>query len=78
MCWAGRRIRARAVLEQSRRRFHGPPLPVSIDGGMEHNAGPDMGIAASYSPDGKKIAINRKGQVYWRKYYRGAYNTDVR
>src|ERR1700735_236320 len=50
---------------------------VSIDGGMEHNAGPDMGIAGSYSPDGKKIAINRKGQVYWRKYYRGAYNTDV-
>lgn len=50
---------------------------VSIDGGMERNAGPDMGIAGSYSPDGKKIAINRKGQVYWRKYYRGAYNTDV-
>ncbi len=50
---------------------------VSVDGGMEHDAGPDMGIAGSYSPDGKKIAINRKGQVYWRKYYRGAYNTDV-
>jgi tricorn protease len=50
---------------------------VSIDGGLEHNAGPDMGIAGSFSPDGKKIAINRKGQVYWRKYYRGAYNTDV-
>jgi tricorn protease len=50
---------------------------ISIDGGMERNAGPDMGIAGSYSPDGKKIAINRKGQVYWRKYYRGAYNTDV-
>jgi tricorn protease len=50
---------------------------VSVDGGMERDAGPDMGIAGSYSPDGKKIAINRKGQVYWRKYYRGAYNTDV-
>src|SRR5580693_9235725 len=50
---------------------------VSIDGGLERSAGPDMGIAGSYSPDGKKIAINRKGQVYWRKYYRGAYNTDV-
>jgi tricorn protease len=50
---------------------------VSIDGGLEHSAGPDMGIAGSYSPDGKKLAINRKGQVYWRKYYRGAYNTDV-
>src|SRR5882757_4076229 len=50
---------------------------VSIEGGMERNAGPDMGIAGSYSPDGKKLAINRKGQVYWRKYYRGSYQTDV-
>jgi tricorn protease len=50
---------------------------ISVDGGLEHSAGPDMGIAGSYSPDGKKLAINRKGQVYWRKYYRGAYNTDV-
>src|SRR5258706_534977 len=50
---------------------------IGIDGGMERSAGPDMGIAGSYSPDGKKLAINRKGQVYWRKYYRGAYQTDV-
>jgi hypothetical protein len=28
---------------------------------MERSAGPDMGIAGSYSPDGKKLAINRKG-----------------
>jgi tricorn protease len=50
---------------------------VSIDGGVERNAGPDMGVNASYSPDGKKLAINRKGQVYWRKYYHGSYQTDV-
>ena len=50
---------------------------VSIDGGMERSAGADMGVGASYSPDGKKLAINRKGQVYWRKYYRGATQTDV-
>jgi len=50
---------------------------VSVDGGMERNAGADMGVNACYSPDGKKLAINRKGQVYWRKYYRGAMNTDV-
>src|SRR6266850_1304322 len=30
-----------------------------------------------FSPDGKRIAYNPKGQVYWRKYYRGAYATDV-
>ncbi len=50
---------------------------VSVDGGMPWKAGTDMGIQASYSPDGKRIAYNQKGQVYWRKYYRGAYQTDV-
>src|SRR5216684_4351754 len=50
---------------------------VSVDGGMPWRAGPDMGIQASFSPDGKRIAYNPKGQVYWRKYYRGAYQTDV-
>jgi tricorn protease len=50
---------------------------VSVDGGMPWKAGPDMGIQASYSPDGKRIAYNPKGQVYWRKYYRGSMQTDV-
>jgi tricorn protease len=50
---------------------------VSVEGGMPVNAGPDMGIAASYSPDGTKIAYNQKAQSYWRKYYRGAYQSDV-
>jgi tricorn protease len=57
--------------------FMGKLYTVSLDGGMERNAGSDMGVNACYSPDGKKLAINRKGQVYWRKYYRGAMNTDV-
>ena len=70
---------SKAVLFASNRGedFAGKLYVVSIDGGMERNAGPDMGVWASYSPDGKKIAVNRKGQVYWRKYYRGAYQTDV-
>ena len=50
---------------------------VSTEGGMPWKAGTDMGIQASYSPDGRRIAYNQKGQVYWRKYYRGAYSTDV-
>src|SRR5262249_61115873 len=50
---------------------------VAIDGGIERNVGADMGISASFSPDGSKLAINRKGQVYWRKYYHDAMNTDV-
>ncbi|HEX3250200.1 MAG TPA: hypothetical protein VHS05_12290 [Pyrinomonadaceae bacterium] len=43
---------------------------VSIDGGMPWKAGTDMGVQASYSPDGKRLAYNQKAQVYWRKYSR--------
>ncbi len=50
---------------------------VSVDGGMPVNAGVDMGLQGSYSPDGKRLAYNQRGQVYWRKYYRGSYQTDV-
>ena len=57
--------------------FMGQLYVVGVDGGMPWHAGPDMGNAASYSPDGNRIAYNPKGQVYWRKYYRGAYATDV-
>src|ERR1041385_4479248 len=57
--------------------FMGLLYIVSTSGGMPWRAGPDMGNAASFSPDGKRIAYNPKGQVYWRKYYRGAYATDV-
>lgn len=57
--------------------FMGMLYVVSVNGGMPWKAGPDMGNAASFSPDGSRIAYNPKGQVYWRKYYRGAYATDV-
>ncbi len=57
--------------------FMGKLYLVSIDGGMPRNAGPDMGVSGSYSPDGTRLAINRKAQAYWRKYYRGAYQSDV-
>ncbi|MEK6335573.1 MAG: S41 family peptidase [Acidobacteriota bacterium] len=50
---------------------------VSVDGGLPRKAGTDMGIQASFSSDGRKIAYNPKGQVYWRKYYRGSFQTDV-
>ena len=57
--------------------FMGKLYTVSIDGGASKNAGPDMGLAGSYSPDGTKLAVNRKAQSYWRKNYRGAYQSDV-
>ncbi|MDB5350678.1 MAG: Tol biopolymer transport system, periplasmic component-related protein [Planctomycetota bacterium] len=50
---------------------------VPVTGGLARDAGPDMGIDGTFSPDGTKLAINRKGQSYWRKLYRGAYQTDV-
>ncbi|MGH9657366.1 MAG: S41 family peptidase [Bryobacteraceae bacterium] len=70
---------SRSVLFASQRSedFMGRLYTVSVDGGLPKNAGPDMGIQASYSPDGARLALNRKGQSYWRKFYRGSMNTDV-
>ena len=69
----------RAVLFASQRGedFMGKLYTVSVDDQKERSAGPDMGVYATFSPDGKKLAVNRKSQSYWRKYYRGAYQTDV-
>src|SRR5215204_4752544 len=50
---------------------------VSTEGGMARRAGTDMGVQASYSPDGQRLAYNQKSQVYWRKFYRGSYQTDI-
>jgi tricorn protease len=50
---------------------------VSTDGGMPSNAGTDIGVQGSYSPDGKRLAYNQKAQSYWRKYYRGSMQSDV-
>ena len=50
---------------------------VAVTGGLPRDAGPDMGVEACFSPDGQKIAVNRKAQSYWRKSYRGSYQSDV-
>ncbi len=70
---------SKAVLFASNRGedFTGKLYTVSLEGGLPRNVGADMGVWASYSPDGTKLALNRHGQVYWRKYYRGANQTDV-
>jgi tricorn protease len=57
--------------------FTGKLYTVPITGGMPSNIGSDMGVWATFSPDGSKLAINRHGQSYWRKYYRGSNQTDV-
>jgi tricorn protease len=50
---------------------------VNVEGGMPRKAGTDMGVQASYSPDGQKLAYNQKAQAYWRKFYRGSMQSDV-
>jgi tricorn protease len=69
----------RAVLFGSQRGedFMGKLYTVNVDDQKERGAGSDMGVYATFSPDGKKLAINRRSQSYWRKYYRGSYQTDV-
>jgi tricorn protease len=57
--------------------FMGKLYTVSVEGGLPRSAGPDMGFTGSYSPDGTRLAFNRRAQVYWRKYYRGAYQSDL-
>ncbi len=70
---------SRAVLFAAQRGedFMGKLYLVNIDDAKERNAGADMGVYATFSPDGRKLAINRKSQAYWRKYYRGSYQSDV-
>ena len=68
----------RILFSANRGEFFMPVLyTVSVDGGMPVSAGADMGVQGSYSPDGKHLAYNQKAQVYWRKYYRGSYQSDV-
>lgn len=70
---------SRAILFASNRAedFVGKLYTVGLEGGMPVNIGADMGVWATYSPDGSRVAINRHGQLYWRKYYRGANATEV-
>lgn len=50
---------------------------VNVEGGMPWRVGTDMGVQGGFSPDGKRIAYNPKAQAYWRKYYRGSYQSDI-
>jgi tricorn protease len=70
---------SRAVLFSSNRGEDFMPLLylVSTNAGMPQKVGVDMGVQASYAPDGKRLAYNPKSQVYWRKYYRGSYQSDI-
>jgi tricorn protease len=70
---------SRTVLFSSQRGedFMAKMYVIPLEGGMERGAGPDMGVWGGFSPDGTKLAINRRAQQYWRKYYRGSFQSDV-
>src|SRR5262245_17237089 len=57
--------------------FLGTLYVVPLAGGGETKAGTDFGMYGCFAPDGTRLAVNRKGQSYWRKGYRGSYQTDV-
>jgi len=50
---------------------------VPAEGGMERAIPTDWGTYASYSPDGKKMAITRHNPTWWRKHYRGSASGDL-
>ncbi|BDC51065.1 tricorn protease [Bryobacterales bacterium F-183] len=50
---------------------------VPAEGGMEQMVPSDWGTYASYSPDGKRMAITRHNPTWWRKHYRGSASGDL-
>ncbi len=51
---------------------------VATDGGLPQQLPMERGILCSYSPDGTKLAYNRRGneEYYWKRYKGGQY-TDI-
>lgn len=72
----------KVIFQAARGRVYaGVPIPslyeVSIEGELEQPLAADWGYWGSYSPDGKKFALNRHPMVWWRKHYRGSYAADL-
>jgi tricorn protease len=57
--------------------FYSPLYMVGLDGKLPLPMEMDIGSAGMLSQDGKVLAFNRLGFRYWRKHYRGNYNTDI-
>ena len=70
----GKRIVFRSGFESTFR-----PVPklysVSPEGELPERLPPERGVLASYSPDGTKLAYNRRGneEYYWKRYKGGQY-----
>lgn len=50
---------------------------VPLEGGLEQPVDGDRCSWASYSPDGKRLALNRNHMQWWRKHYRGTFANDL-
>ena len=56
----------------------GSPLYIAyLDGSLPKPLDMDTGATGMFRQDGKMIAFNRVGFRYWRKNYKGNYNTDI-
>ena len=56
----------------------GAPLYIAyLDGSLPKALDMDQGATGMIRQDGKMIAFNRFGFRYWRKNYKGNYNTDI-
>jgi len=68
----------RILFSTSRRgTFYSPLYTVDMNGNLPVPLKIDMGSAGMISQDGNILAYNRFGFRYWRKHYRGNYNTDI-
>ena len=70
----GKRVVFRSGFESTFR-----PVPrlysVSLEGELPEPLPPERGVLAAYSPDGTKLAYNRRGneEYYWKRYKGGQY-----
>ena len=59
-------------------RFYNRFFEIALDGTAPVELPVDQAGAASYNPDGSKIALNRHGfRYWWWKRYKGSANTDI-
>lgn len=68
----------RLIFQTSRLGTFGSPLyTMGLESDLPLPMDMDRGSAGMISQDGNFLAFNRLGFRYWRKHYRGNYNTDI-
>ena len=76
--WAGPPTRKSVLFASQRGEDFMPKLyTVPSTAACPATPAPTWASTAASRPTARSSPINRKGQSYWRKFYRGAYQTDV-